>query len=276
MVYTSAVATAAILLGIATIALTWIFLGREGKGETKSVTVSPNTGSASECAFRPGDSVKVVGLQKAGQHNGSVGKVEGFDSTKDRYLVRLQLDTVLKIKAANIVLCDGTAPYPAAKRKPAQRPRPPPASSSSAGATVEMPSTPKPKPEPKSTKKAPKAMYVIPEGLREVVEVRKMYSIFEGGGCAIYIPSLKRERDVLPKHIDTSPSATAAAERLELGALWAPPSGAGYGDCASDLVTRVERLEVGNQMEEARLRAAEGRSGALIRALGSCTYTNTI
>ena len=134
-----------------------VFLGREGKGETKGETksVSPNTGSPSERAFRPGDSMKVVGLQMAGQHNGSVGKVEASDSTKDRYLVRLQLDTVFKIKAANIVLCDGTAPYPAAKRKPAQRPRPPLVSSRSASATAEVPSTLKPKLEPKSTKKAP-------------------------------------------------------------------------------------------------------------------------
>ena len=113
-------------------------------------------------------------------------------------------------------------------------------------------------------------MYVIPEGLREAVGDRKMYSIFEGGGCANYIPSLKRERDVLPKHIGVSPNATAAAKRLELEALWAPPSGTGCGEGAGDLVARVGRLEVGSQMEKARLRAAEGRPGALIVALGSC------
>ena len=54
-------------------------------------------------------------------------------------------------------------------------------------------------------------------GKRKVVEIPKRYSEDEGGGCSIFITSLGNERGILMKHLDATPAAIAAAQKLKPG-----------------------------------------------------------
>ena len=62
-----------------------------------------------------------------------------------------------------------------------------------------------------------KGIYTHKDGRSEVVDVRETYDEATGGGYAIYIPSLGRERDVLPAKLDCGPGAARACADVPLG-----------------------------------------------------------
>jgi len=62
-----------------------------------------------------------------------------------------------------------------------------------------------------------KGVYTHRDGRKEVVEVVAKYDEGSGGGFAIFIQSLGRERDIMPHRLDCSPEAVALCSYLDLG-----------------------------------------------------------